>query len=71
MSAALHPIRRNGWYWVRKEGTDAVYGPWVPAEWRSETRSWYSANFAGIPDFCMIVGQRLMPPVDAGNTEAA
>lgn len=57
---APHPFRPNGWYWVRKSGWGDQYGEWVPAEWRQESRSWYSTLFSGIPDAEMIVGEPLV-----------
>ena len=56
---AADPFRPDGWYWVRKAGWGDQYGPWTPAEWRQESRSWFSTQFSGIPDSEMIVGKRL------------
>lgn len=57
------PFREDGWYWVRKsDWGENNYGPWTPAEWRQEAKSWYSNLFSGIPDGEMIVGDRLLAP---------
>lgn len=57
-------FRSNGWYWVKKKGWGEQYGDWEPAEWRQESKSWYSITFSGIPDSEMIVGEPLVAPTD-------
>jgi hypothetical protein len=56
-------FRSNGWYFVRKKTWGDQYDDWVPAEWRQESKSWYSTKFSGIPDSEVIVGERLEVPV--------
>jgi hypothetical protein len=43
-------VRPDGWYWVRKDGWYGEVPAWTPAEWRQESRAWYSSKFSGIPD---------------------
>lgn len=61
--AQAQPTRHNGaWYWVMKEGFDDEPREWVPAQWRSASKAWYSAEFSGIPTRGMIqVGAELVP----------
>jgi len=59
VSGAVVCGRPSGWYWVRKKGIDNRFGPWVPAEWREEVKSWYSTAFSGVPDSEVRVGALL------------
>lgn len=57
---ALAPLRRSdGWYFVRKLALRGEYTDWTPAEWRQESKAWYSSRFSGIPDTEMIVGSAI------------
>lgn len=60
-------IHENGWYWVKVLDFDDTYSDWVPAEWREETRSWYSTRFRGIPDNHVQLGPKLVSPGNKPN----
>lgn len=55
-------MRADGWYWIKKTDWDNKYTDWVPALWIAEYKSWKSANFSGIPDHEVIIGEPLVAP---------
>lgn len=64
-------MRVDGWYWIKKRDWNDGYTGWTPALWRTEFRSWKSAEFSGIPDQEMIVGVRLEAPTEQEAIESA
>ena len=54
--------RPTGWYWVRvchRLGS----GEWEPAKYVSESKSWYSLDWFGLPDgHLTAIGERIEAP---------
>lgn len=58
----LAATRKRGWYWIRLLDFGGTYGPWTPALWRPEFKSWASAEFSGIPDSGVLLGAEIESP---------
>ncbi len=50
--------RETGWYWVRP---DFGAEKWVPAKYIADARAWYSVEWGGQGDRCMVeIGEAIV-----------